>query len=255
MLAHTMGWRATVATAHASVTTHERFSAADEVLSGPADALRVAVDRCARPLAVVMSHDYERDRACLAALLESHAQYIGVLGPARRTQRMLAELSVSGTLLGDAALARVHAPVGLDLGAETPAEIALAIVAEAQATLTGARAVSLRHHPGPIHGPSAARQPVCAILAAGASRRLGRAKQLLSFGGKPLVRHVADVVALAACAEVAVVVGAEDDAVRGALEGARATIAHNAQWREGIASSIRCAVAWAMTREASALVV
>jgi xanthine dehydrogenase accessory factor len=154
-LARAMGWRVTVAAAHPSAAMRDRFVIADEVLAGPGSVLRDAVSRHARSFAVVMSHDYERDRACVEALLESRAQYIGVLGPKRRTERMLAELARAGASLTDAMLRRLHAPVGLDLGAETPQEIALAVVSEVQATLTNAPARRLRERCGPIHVPAA----------------------------------------------------------------------------------------------------
>lgn len=95
---------------------------------------------------------------------------------------------------------------------------------------------------------------VCAVLAAGGSRRLGRPKQLVPFGLTPLVRHVADALVTSTCDDVAVVVGAEAAAVRAALEGARVAVVSNDAWEEGIASSIRAAVSWAIRREASALV-
>jgi xanthine/CO dehydrogenase XdhC/CoxF family maturation factor len=79
-------------------------------------------------------------------LLASHARYLGVLGPRRRTERLLGELGLTGT-----ADPRLHAPVGLALGAETPSEIALAIVAEVQAALADADATQLRDRQGPIH--------------------------------------------------------------------------------------------------------
>jgi xanthine/CO dehydrogenase XdhC/CoxF family maturation factor len=96
-----------------------------------------------------MTHDYERDRACVGALLGARPQYLGVLGPESRTARMLAELESQGLSIDDDALARLHAPVGLDLHAETPQEIALAIVAEMQASLTNATAGRLREKAGP----------------------------------------------------------------------------------------------------------
>jgi molybdenum cofactor cytidylyltransferase len=95
---------------------------------------------------------------------------------------------------------------------------------------------------------------VGAVLAAGASRRLGRPKQLVAFDGTSLVRHVAGTLLSSSCDVVAVVVGAEEEAVRVALDGARVAIVSNDAWREGIASSIRVAVSWAARQEASALV-
>jgi xanthine/CO dehydrogenase XdhC/CoxF family maturation factor len=143
-----MGWGVTVVDAHARFATRERFG--DEILIGDARALGDAVARPHRAYAVLMTHDYERDRAYLAALLASPARYVGVLGPYGRTSRMLAEIARE-MLLDDAMLARLHAPIGLDIGAETPREIALAIVAEIQASLTAAPAGRLRGRSMPIH--------------------------------------------------------------------------------------------------------
>ncbi len=77
------------------------------------------------------------------------------------------------------------------------------------------------------------------VLAAGASSRLGRAKQLLNFGGKRLVRHVVDAAATAACSPIVVVVGAQAGSVLEALAGSQANAVENPEWREGIASSLR----------------
>ena len=77
------------------------------------------------------------------------------------------------------------------------------------------------------------------VLAAGASSRLGRAKQLLTFGGKRLVRHVVDAAAAAACSPIVVVVGAQAGSVLEALAGSEAHAVENPEWREGIASSLR----------------
>lgn len=120
---------------------------ADELALGAPSELIATVDAADRALAIVMAHDFELDRAHLGALLGSRALYIGVLGPRARTHRMLAAAGAGA----DRDDARVHAPVGLELGSETPAEIALAIVAEAQAVLARAPATSLRDRVGPIH--------------------------------------------------------------------------------------------------------
>jgi xanthine/CO dehydrogenase XdhC/CoxF family maturation factor len=77
--------------------------------------------------------------------------HIGVLGPRRRTEKLLADLAPRGTAHGEDPWRRLSAPAGLALGAETPEEIALAIVAEAQAVLAGETAGFLRSRPGPVH--------------------------------------------------------------------------------------------------------
>ncbi len=147
ILARAVGWEVFVCDTAARPSTYARFAQADGVLVGPLERIRGRVDASDRAVAVVMGHHYERDREALAALLASKARYIGVLGPRRRTERMLGELSVDSA----AADARVHAPVGLELGAESPQEIALAIVAEVQSVLAGASGAALRDRAGPIH--------------------------------------------------------------------------------------------------------
>jgi molybdenum cofactor cytidylyltransferase len=77
------------------------------------------------------------------------------------------------------------------------------------------------------------------VLAAGASSRLGHMKQLLLFGGKPLVRHVVDTASAAACSPIVVVTGAQAGSVLEALAGSQAQAIENPEWREGIAGSLR----------------
>jgi xanthine dehydrogenase accessory factor len=91
-----------------------------------------------------MTHNFARDCQILRAL-PPRLRYLGVLGPRRRTDELLTEIGAGE------ALQQVYAPVGLDLGAETPEEIALAILAEIQAVLRSATSRSLRDRPGPIH--------------------------------------------------------------------------------------------------------
>jgi xanthine/CO dehydrogenase XdhC/CoxF family maturation factor len=138
-LAKALGWTVTVCDHQGHFATQERFAAADRRLVLPPDAVRATVDRAARPAAVVLSHDVAFDRAVLGALLPSRARYVGVLGPRRRTDRILDDLGAAPE-----SRARLHAPIGLDLAAETPAEVALAILAEAQSVLAGTSATPLR---------------------------------------------------------------------------------------------------------------
>jgi xanthine dehydrogenase accessory factor len=104
-----------------------------------------------RTAALVMSHNYERDLALLAAVLQSSCPYVGVLGGQVRTRQLLADLAKRRSPATKSQLARLHAPVGLDLGAESPSEVALSIVAEIQAAFAGRRGGALRERKGPIH--------------------------------------------------------------------------------------------------------
>ncbi len=130
-LARTMGWDVIVCSSEAKYSTRERFAMADEVLVGSPAELAARIGQSDRAVAVVMNHDADRDRESLAMLLGTKLQYIGVLGPRNRTRRLLRELAI------DDEDPRVVGPIGLDLGAETPAELALAIVAELQAIVAG----------------------------------------------------------------------------------------------------------------------
>jgi xanthine dehydrogenase accessory factor len=142
----TLGWDVTVCADQVRVSTRQRFSQADEILVGSAEDLAARIDECDRAVAVVMNHNYELDREHLGMLIGTRARYIGVLGPRARTTRMLNELYLVAQ--DDP---RLHAPVGVRIGAETPHEIALAIVTEVQAVLARVPADSLRDRVGPIH--------------------------------------------------------------------------------------------------------
>ncbi|HEX4513896.1 MAG TPA: XdhC family protein [Polyangiaceae bacterium] len=146
MTARSIGWDVVVCAPHARLSVRERFAGADELVTTPLEDVARRIAASALPLAVVMNHDYDHDVRSLAMLLRSKAGYIGVLGPRARTQTMLHEI---GRCAADDA--RVHAPVGLAIGAETPEEIALSIVAEVKAWLTRASARSLRESAARIH--------------------------------------------------------------------------------------------------------
>lgn len=104
-----------------------------------------------RTAAVVMTHNYPRDAVLLETLLKSHTRYIGLLGPRSRTERLLGELKQRGEEPNLVQLAKLHAPAGLDLGAETPGEIALSIAGEIRAVMGGRAGGMLRERKGPIH--------------------------------------------------------------------------------------------------------
>jgi xanthine dehydrogenase accessory factor len=102
----------------------------------------------ARTAAIVKSHNYGRDFAALCHLLKLALPYVGLLGPRKRRDQLLNAVLDEGIAID----AGVFAPAGLDLGAETPEELALALVSEIQAVFAGASAESLRDRKAPIHG-------------------------------------------------------------------------------------------------------
>ena len=154
--ARTLGWFIAVADGRSHLATQGRFAEADAVrllpISDLPDAAREHFDLRRSDAAVVMTHSFEQDARILAALLAAPVApaYIGVLGPQRRTRELLAEAArmldlVPSEHLIESWLEQLHAPVGLDLGADAPAAIALSILAEVQKTITAATALPLKH--------------------------------------------------------------------------------------------------------------
>ena len=101
-----------------------------------------------------MTHNFLRDKEYLRSLLDSPAAYIGMLGPAARTERLLMELRDEGVAITDEDRARIHGPAGLDLGAEGPEEIAQSIVAEIVAVRRARGGGFLKERPGPDPRPA-----------------------------------------------------------------------------------------------------
>jgi xanthine/CO dehydrogenase XdhC/CoxF family maturation factor len=152
-IARELGWDVAVLDHRGAYAVAERFPGAEVRHVEVARAVEcAAVD--ARTHAVVMTHHYLHDRTLLGALLATPAPYIAVLGPKQRTQDLLAEIAGEGRELAEEDRARVFGPAGLDLGADAPEEIALAICAEVQAHAAGRSGGSLRERKGPIHEPA-----------------------------------------------------------------------------------------------------
>jgi len=100
---------------------------------------------------VLMSHDYKTDLNLIKYFLSTEILYIGLLGPRKRMMKMQADLEQENTSIDLSSMPNLFAPVGLDIGAESPEEIALSIAAEIVATLRGREGKSLKLRSGPIH--------------------------------------------------------------------------------------------------------
>ena len=149
-MARMLGWYVAVADGRSHLATAERFVEADAVSVLAADELP-KIDARRGDAAVVMTHSFEQDVSILAGVMSGPVwpAYIGVLGPQRRTRELLEHVARRLDLIPTEKLfkdwlADLHAPTGLDLGAETPAEIALSIMAEIQKMLAGGTALPLR---------------------------------------------------------------------------------------------------------------
>ncbi|MDQ3337716.1 MAG: XdhC family protein [Myxococcota bacterium] len=142
-LARSMGWDVIVCASEAKYSTRERFSMANEVLvCAPLDVI-ARISESDRAVAVVMNHNSDRDRESLQMLLGTKLRYVGVIGPRSRTQRLLRELGL------DDEDPRVVGPAGVQIGAESPQELALAIISEIQAVLSGTPMADIRQRIAP----------------------------------------------------------------------------------------------------------
>lgn len=141
-----LGWHVTIADGRPAFARPDRFPTADQVvlLSRHDPLSGLMVD--SNSIVVVMTHNFPQDVALLRALLPVRPRYLGLLGSQLRRARLLAEI-------GSVDDVDLHAPVGLDIGADTPELIALAIVAEIQAALSGRAGGKMRLREGSIHSP------------------------------------------------------------------------------------------------------
>lgn len=146
-----LGWDVTVVDRRPAYATEERFPKADSVIAAQVDEFDDTLLQDENAVAVVMTHHFDSDREIVRRLTLSRCRYIGILGPKQRTADLLKQLSESGTGIDSDFLGRLHAPVGLDIGAATPESIALSIVAEIQAFLANRQGGHLKNRTRPIY--------------------------------------------------------------------------------------------------------
>ncbi len=175
-MAKELGWFVSIADGRSQLATRERFPLADQVSvphlqqlppqNESTNAETAFAHLQPQDAAVILTHSFEQDSRILASLLalDTTPAYIGVLGPQRRTRELLAEAArllnlpshpAATTAWIERWLIQLHAPMGLDLGAESPETIAFSIIAEIQKSITAATAHPLREvrgAPQAIHG-------------------------------------------------------------------------------------------------------
>lgn len=147
-----LGWHVTVVDPRPAMAAAARFPEADAVVVARPEEAPTRVAPAPDALVVIMTHHYAHDLPLLRLLLARPLAYLGLLGPRARSERILQELNAGGLPVTAEMRARLHAPVGLDLGADTPEAVALSILAEMQAVLGGRDARPLRQRTAPIHG-------------------------------------------------------------------------------------------------------
>ncbi len=150
-----LGWRVVVADIRRAFLNHERFAEATGFVDAAPLEAAAAIGPDDRTATVLMSHNYLRDGEYLRSFAGAgiaRLAYLGILGPRGRTAKLMAELAGEGIGLTDDDRSRIHAPAGLDLGAEEPEEVAASIVGEILAVERGHAGRPLRDTSGPIHG-------------------------------------------------------------------------------------------------------
>jgi xanthine/CO dehydrogenase XdhC/CoxF family maturation factor len=136
-IAARMAWRITVYDHRPAYAQASRFPQAEQVLLGRPETLAQTLDLDGYDAAVVMSHHLPSDLGYLRALSATRIPYVGLLGPARRREKLLADLGEAATGLAG----RLRSPIGLNIGGRAPESVALSIVAEIHARLAGAPGV------------------------------------------------------------------------------------------------------------------
>lgn len=147
-LARTLGWHVTVGDRRPAHARGDRFPDADRVLLLDRDDPLAGITIDDATAVVLMTHDLAQDMRLLEDLLPRAPRYLGILGAASRAERLLAEIGCEATPPW------LHAPIGLDIGAETPGEIALAVAAEIRAAFAERAGGMLRQRATPIHAPA-----------------------------------------------------------------------------------------------------
>lgn len=147
-----LGWRVRVIDHRPAFANSERLPEADEIIGSRGEDLPEELFRDENAAAVIMTHNYERDREILFRLLNSNCCYIGALGPKSRTEKLIQELRGAGRAFDETNLKKLYAPIGLDIGSETPEEIALAVVAEIKTILSNRNGGFLRDRKSSISG-------------------------------------------------------------------------------------------------------
>ncbi|MGK7934748.1 MAG: XdhC family protein, partial [Xenococcaceae cyanobacterium] len=145
-LAKALGWQVTLVDCRAQEKTHQRFALADKIILTRRDIISQQISVAENTVAVVMTHNYFDDRDIIKFLLPTKIPYLGVMGSKNRIAKIIQELNPTKTQLE-----KLYSPIGLDIGADTPAEIASSIITEIQAVLAKRNAGFNKHRSQPLH--------------------------------------------------------------------------------------------------------
>jgi xanthine dehydrogenase accessory factor len=152
-VASDVGYEVTICDARAPFVNSPRFSNHAEIAAEWPDTYMESRELGPRDAVLVLTHDPKFDEPALLAAVASGAGYVGALGSRRTHAKRVERLREAG--LDEDTIASIHAPCGLDLGARTPSETAISILAEVIAVRAGRSGESLQETSGPIHAEAA----------------------------------------------------------------------------------------------------
>ena len=150
-MADVLGWKTTVVDGRPNLARPERFTPSCQVLLSKPERVLEQITLDEETVVLLMTHNYNYDLAMLRALIPRKVAYIGSLGPRAKLDRMLEEIRDEGITVPPGQLGHLYGPSGLEIGAETPEEIALSILAEIKAVLSKKSGGSLRENEDVIH--------------------------------------------------------------------------------------------------------
>jgi xanthine dehydrogenase accessory factor len=153
-MADTLGWETTVIDGRPNYAKQERFTASCQVLVAKPEKVLSQVSIDEQTVFLLMTHNYNYDMAMLYPLVQKKVVFVGMLGPKKKLERMIGELAEQGVYLTEEEMSSIYSPVGFDIGAETSEEIALSILSEIKAVLSGKEGLSLNSNKGTIHSRS-----------------------------------------------------------------------------------------------------
>jgi xanthine dehydrogenase accessory factor len=186
-----------------------------------------------RTAVIALTHDPKIDDPALISALASDAFYVGALGSRKTHARRVERLLAAG--VDPAAIERIHAPIGLNIGAQGAAEIALSIIAEIVAVHRGKAGAGVTANPPRV---------ATIVLAGGRSSRMApRNKLLESFAGEPMIVNVVRAAVESGAHTVIVVTGHEARRIAEALRSFEVTLVHNPHFADGMSTSLKAGVA------------
>jgi len=147
-LAALLGHEVILVDGRKALATSSRFPTVQRIIQGPAEEVMEQMETDVNTVALLMTHNFDYELILLEKLSRLQLPYIGILGPKRKTEKLLDRLQAKGIAISTGNL---YAPIGLDLGAESSEEIALAILAEIAAVVRKRKPGFLRDKQGPIH--------------------------------------------------------------------------------------------------------